>query len=192
MGSHSKKIVAGKPRPGPAPAEADIRRVLDSFRRVVRVLRLASREAEKKVGLSAAQLFVLQKLAEARTLSVSDLAERTHTHQSSVSVVVQRLVDRGLVARKRSRSDARQMALSVTRAGRAILRSAPAAAQDQLIAALAAMGQPRVHRLAGALQDLLQRLGIDVAEPATMLFEDDADGPASARRARLTARPRKD
>jgi DNA-binding MarR family transcriptional regulator len=153
--------------------DTNVRNVLDAIRQIVRVLRLASRDAEKHVGLSAAQLFVLQKLAEDRALSVNELAVRTHTHQSSVSVVVQRLVDRRLVSRQRSEKDARQLELSVTGAGRAVLKAAPEATQDRLIAALRDMPPAEVGRLSGSLKKLLGRLGIDPAEPASMLFEDE-------------------
>jgi len=129
------------------------------------------------VGLSTAQLFVLQKLAEAGELSVNEVAERTHTHQSSVSVVVQRLVERGLVSRERSRHDARQMQLSATRAGHAILRSAPSPAQDRLIGAMARMTPPHLRQLATSLQRLVDLLGVDKDEPAVMLFEDETDSP---------------
>jgi DNA-binding MarR family transcriptional regulator len=154
-------------------AEAEVRKVLDALRQIVRELRVASRDAEKRVGLSAAQLFVLQKVAEAKALSVNDVAHRTHTHQSSVSVVVRRLAQRGLVSRKRSRDDARQVQISATAAGLALLRSAPAATQDRLIAALRDTPKPAVRQLARALQSFLDRLGIDSADPAGMLFEDE-------------------
>lgn len=86
-------------------AADDVRAVLDAIRHIVRVLRVSSRAAEKHVGLSAAQLFALHTLAEGRTLSVNEVAQRTFTHQSSVSVVVQRLVRRGLVTRNASQQD---------------------------------------------------------------------------------------
>jgi MarR family transcriptional regulator, lower aerobic nicotinate degradation pathway regulator len=159
--------------------DSNVRDVLDSIRRVVRVLRLGSRSAEKQVGLSTAQLFVLQKLAEAE-LSVNEVAERTHTHQSSVSVVVQRLVDRGLVSRRRSRQDGRQMQLSATRAGHAILRLAPSPAQDHLIGAMARMTPPQLRQLANSLHRLVDLLGLDKDEPAAMLFEDESDSPRRA------------
>jgi len=55
----------------------------------VQALRVSSRAAERDVGLSAAQLFVLDRLAGAdQALCVNELAQRTLTHQSSVSVVV--------------------------------------------------------------------------------------------------------
>jgi len=56
-----------------------VRRVLDAVRRIVQVLRVSSRAAEKLVGLSAAQLFVLHRLEETQAISLNELAERTLT-----------------------------------------------------------------------------------------------------------------
>src|SRR5262245_58016101 len=95
--------------PTSANGSDDIRRVLDAIRRVVRVLRVSAVEAERTLGLSAAQLFVLHKLGDGQSVSVNELAERTHTHQSSVSVVAQRLVDGGLVRRQESAADGRRV-----------------------------------------------------------------------------------
>jgi len=74
----------------------DAQLALDSLRRIVRVLREAARLAERRFGLSGAQLFVLHKLAGASPMSLNELARRTHTHQSSVSTVVTRLVEQRL------------------------------------------------------------------------------------------------
>ena len=82
-------------------AAGDVRAVLDGVRRIVQNLRESSRWAEKNLGMSGAQLFVLQKLAESPAQSLNALAALTHTHQSSVSTVVNRLVQRGLVTRTR-------------------------------------------------------------------------------------------
>src|ERR1019366_5949434 len=68
-----------------------IRSVMDALRRVVRDLRLSARDAERSAGISGAQLFVLQSLAEEPASSLNVLADRTLTDQSSVSVVVNRL-----------------------------------------------------------------------------------------------------
>src|SRR5579862_9518824 len=117
-------------------ADPDARSVLDSIRRIVQGLRLYDRKAEKRVGLSGAQVYVLQKLRDGHAISINGLAEKTHTHQSSVSVVVQKLVDRKLVRRAKSKADGRAVELSLTPKGRALLRRAPAAAQDRLVVAL--------------------------------------------------------
>src|SRR5581483_2006993 len=107
--------------------------ILDSFRRIVRALRESSRAAEQRVGLSGAQLFVMLALKREPQLSINELAERTRTHQSTVSVVVSRLVERGLVTRTPSAVDGRKLVLALTAEGRALLKRAPDAAQERLI-----------------------------------------------------------
>ena len=99
--------------------------VLDGVRRIVQALRASSRWAERHVGLSGAQLFVLQKLAETPGISVNELAERTHTHQSSVSVVVSRLAALDLVTRTRSAADGRRVELSLAPRARRVVGRAP-------------------------------------------------------------------
>src|SRR5262245_39980439 len=95
----------------------DVNDVLESIRQIVRSLRVASRASERDVGLSAAQLLVLQQLGSGMALSLNDLAARTQTHQSSTSVVVAKLVSRGLIKRSRAKEDGRQINLVLTPAG---------------------------------------------------------------------------
>ncbi len=153
-------------------ASPHARTVLDAIRRIVRLLRQSAREAERRTGLSAAQLFVLQQLrAAGGALTPGDLAERTLTHQSSVSVVVRRLVEAGLVSRAPSALDRRRVELSLTPAGRAAARRAPELAQERLISAVDQL--PLAHRsgLASGLERLIGQLGISGAAPP-MFFEE--------------------
>jgi MarR family transcriptional regulator, lower aerobic nicotinate degradation pathway regulator len=153
-------------------AEADVQAALDGIRRLVRVLRLSDRQSEREAGVSAAQLFVLQKLAEGPAPSVNDLAERTLTHQSSVSVVVGRLVERGLVVRSPSRQDGRRREPRLTLTGRALLRRSPRPAQLRLIRALRALGPAETRALARLLGRLVAGMGA-ASQPAAMFFEGD-------------------
>ena len=152
----------------------DARRVLDAIRRVVRVLRVSSRAAEKQAGLSGAQLFVLQKLAGAgeERLSINELAERTLTHQSSVSVVVQRLVDRGLVLRAQSPQDGRRVELSLSPLARKLAARWPGAAQERLFSALDKMPAGRLALLASLLTQMVGDMGIGEEVPG-LFFEED-------------------
>jgi len=165
-------------------SDEQVRAVVEGVRRLVRALRESSREAETRVGISGAQLFVLQQLAGAPALSVSDLAERTLTHQSSVSVVVQRLVTAGLVARTPSATDGRRSELRLTARGRNLLRSSPRLAQERFIDAVRALPGARRRQLASCLHDVVARMRLD-GGAATMFFED---GPARSRSRRTNAR----
>src|SRR5919202_5343906 len=107
-----------------ARAAGDTRIVLDAVRRIFQALHESSRWAEKHLGLTGAQLFVLQQLADSPCPSLNELAARTHTHQSSVSTVVARLVERGLVVRGAGESDARRVELRLSSEGRKVIRRA--------------------------------------------------------------------
>jgi DNA-binding MarR family transcriptional regulator len=165
MGTHKKSA-----------ANDEVSAVLDSIRRIVHALRVGSRAAEKMVGLTSAQLFVLYKLADGPTLSLNELADRTRTHQSSVSVVVQRLVDRGLVDRARSGGDARRIELHLTAAARRLLGDAPDTAQQRLIAAIERMTTASRKNLSQMLIHLTDELGSPDSAP--MMFFEESHPPA--------------
>ena len=170
-------------RPAPSRATqrpAEIAAALDGIRRIVQTLRLSARSAEQRLGISGAQLFVLHALAESPARSLNDLAARTFTHQSSVSVVVDRLARRRLVSRERSTEDGRRVTLALTPAGRALLRSAPEVAQIRLIDALRSLPPADRRALARILERMVDAMG--VARAAPLLF-DDAPEPGRARRA---------
>src|SRR5438034_9222473 len=88
-----------------SPRSTAVERSMNAVRSIVRALRINTRAIESKMGISLAQLFVLQQLADRPASSLNDLAERTATHQSSVSVVVRRLVEREYVTRTTSPAD---------------------------------------------------------------------------------------
>src|SRR4051794_4909648 len=113
-----------------------IERSMNAVRSIVRAQRINTRAIELKMGISLAQLFVLQQLAQRPADSLNDLAERTATHQSSVSVVVRRLVERGLVSRTASTTDKRRIEIAVTPAGRELLDGAPTTVSMEMMAAL--------------------------------------------------------
>jgi MarR family transcriptional regulator, lower aerobic nicotinate degradation pathway regulator len=156
---------------------ADMTTVMDSLRALVRALRISTRAVEKEIGISGAQLFVLQQLEDSPARSVNELADRTSTHQSSVSTVVSRLVERGLVKREPSADDARRMEISITDRGRQVVNSAPRTAQMRMLDVLHRMPPERLHDFAAALDTLVREAGFAGA-PVPMFFEDDgsADG----------------
>jgi DNA-binding MarR family transcriptional regulator len=143
---------------------------LDGIRRLDRGLRLAARDVERSTGLSAAQLFVMSNLASAPAASLSELATRTMTDRSSVSVVVDRLVAAKLVERVTSEGDRRRAEVRLTRVGRRRLERAPAPPTDRLLRAIARWESADVRRLGALLRRLNAQLGF--AESG-LLFEAD-------------------
>lgn len=160
-----------------------LKTVLDSLRLIVRDLRLSAREAERAAPITGAQLFVLQQLHDGGTLSLGELAERTMTDQSSVSVVVKKLVSAKLVARKPSRADARRLELSLTPAGKKLLARCPEPTQVRLVAALKRLAPSEAEGLTSGLSALVREMGLESEAPA-MFFEDGSRAVARSRKPR--------
>ncbi|HZS37216.1 MAG TPA: MarR family transcriptional regulator [Polyangia bacterium] len=168
----------------PRAVSTDVNEVLDDLRRIVRVLRASSRDAERRLGVSGAQLFVLRALAGERAVSVNTLAARTRTHQSTVSGVVKRLVERRLVHRALAEQDRRRTELRLTAAGESLLARAPKAGQERLIDGLERMARRARAELAAALHGLVRAMGL-ADEPPGMFFDEE---PAAAKKKTKTKR----
>lgn len=140
------------------PQEQAVAGVLASMRAVVRDLRLAAREAEQRIGIHGAQLTVLQQLAVRPAKSLADLAERTQTDPSSASVVVSRLVDRGLVSRVASPADRRRVEIALTPAGRALVRRAPKQTSSRMAKAASRLPRRDLDALSRGLAAFVREL----------------------------------
>lgn len=169
----------------PPPVDEDVANVVEALRHIVRAVRISSHGAETALGVSGAQLFVLQELASLTAerrggASLSEVAERTLTHQSSVSVVVSRLVASGYVEKGVAAHDARCAELRLTPLGRGLLKRAPQLAHTRMVAALREATRADLRATARVLGDVAQHLGAGPA-PAEMFFEGDGERPANRR-----------
>jgi MarR family transcriptional regulator, organic hydroperoxide resistance regulator len=156
----------------------DAQRVLNAFRNLVKALRVADRAGVKRYGLGSGQIFVLHELSRESPLSVNELAERTATDQSTVSVVVGKLVRKGFVARTRSGADARRAELALTTKGKHVLKKLPPPVQHLLMNAVRRLSADRAGDFAAILEDIVASLGaIDEFPP--LFFQE----PGPKRRA---------
>jgi DNA-binding MarR family transcriptional regulator len=148
---------------------------VDALRRILRALRVSAGTTQATLGISAAQLFVLQALAGGEACSISQLAERTLTDRSSVAAVVDRLAAQSLVQRATARDDRRRAEVRITSGGERLLAGAAPSPTSLVLAALRHLPAEDVRALADSLTELAHAMGLD-ATPATMLFEDGAGG----------------
>ncbi len=147
-------------------------RILNACRRLVNLVHKASISTEKSIGISVAQHFLLQKLTDGKARSVGELANITHTHQSSVSSVVKKLIDKDLVESVVSTEDARRRDVRLSPKGEALLRSAQAPkVQDQLLNAAGRLSQVERNALAELLERYLSEMELGEAPPS-MFLED--------------------
>lgn len=156
----------------PAPID-DAKAILNRIRLFVRALRTLDKQAQSRYGFGAAQLFILHVLKNEDELSLNDLADRTATDQSSVSLAVGKLVADGYVHRETNAKDRRQVRLSLTTKGRALVRRAPPAAQERMIESIGEMTSTERKQLTKLLDKLMGGMGVSTTGRAPMLFLEE-------------------
>jgi DNA-binding MarR family transcriptional regulator len=137
---------------------------LIALRRILRATELFGRNLKQSVGVTAAQLRVLQIIAERGQATAKEISVRMRVSQATVTSLVDKLVREGMVLREKSAQDRRQTNIHVTPKGRLTLNEAP----DPL--------QQRFVRNFDALEDWEQALLVASLERvAAMLDADDLD-----------------
>jgi DNA-binding MarR family transcriptional regulator len=131
------------------------------------VLRLTAATIRRD-GLSRTAAATLSRLATSGAARLTDLASAEGVTQPSMSSLVARLVDQGLVLRAADPHDARAVQLSLTPAGEALVEQRRAERTRRLENALAELPPDDVARIAGAvpaltrLADALRRTSKEV------------------------------
>ncbi len=82
-----------------------------------------------KVDLTPRQFAVLRCVSDNEDLSQTDLVNMTGIDRSTLADIVRRLVERGMLQRKRTKEDARMYAVRLSASGRSALNNAQPAAK---------------------------------------------------------------
>jgi DNA-binding MarR family transcriptional regulator len=154
---------------------SDARAIMDGLRRIVQALRKASTDSTGKSGLTAAQTFLLRTLQAHAGASVNDLATLTRTHQSSVSEVISRLEEKGLVDRRPAAEDRRRVELRLTPAGEALVNQHGRTPQEEMLEAIDTLPPETRKSLAQGLRALAA--AVSPAGETPPLFFEDKDAP---------------
>jgi len=159
----------------------DAKAILNRVRQLVRALRSFEKQAQSRFGFGAAQMFILHVLQHEDDLSLNELADRTATDQSSASLAAGKLVSDGYVRRTPSEEDRRQVRLSLTAKGRALVRRAPPAVQERIMQSVQAMRPSDRAHLMALLDNLMSGLLPADGRPP-MLFQDEHNTPVKVAR----------
>jgi DNA-binding MarR family transcriptional regulator len=138
--------------------------VVKGLRRLFKGIHEYSKAMQRHSGLSAPQAWALTLVEGEAGVSLGTLAERMYAHPSTVSGVVERLVNRGALRRERDPEDRRGIRLSLTPAGRRLLRESPPPVQAGLLRALERMPLRRLRLLSQALEEIVHQAELERVE----------------------------
>jgi len=156
------RTAADAPSPLAGP-RASLGRVLDFMRLLWAVdhgLTRVSRRMERTIGMTGPQRMVVRLVGQHPGISAGDLARTLHVHPSTLTEVLRRLTEHGVLERTQDPADARRALFRLTRkgleldaqrsgTGEARVRVALRSLSDQDLAAAARV----LARLAQALSD---------------------------------------
>jgi DNA-binding MarR family transcriptional regulator len=127
--------------------------------------RRLAREQCQKLGITATQLNVIKLLDEIGELSLSELSRRIAAQNSTVTGIVDRMVQSDLVVREQSADDRRVWRIRLTDHGRALARKISVAPWDLLRGALGALDRKEKDALVAILRKLAAHVSRNLMEP---------------------------
>ena len=134
----------------------EVAEVVNGLRRLFKAIQEYSKRIFKRTGLSGPQVWALTVLEAEPGLSQGELAERLYAHRSTVSGILERLEERGVIRRITDPDDRRGIRLSLTPLGRRILKKSPPPVQIGLRRALERLPNAQLRRFRRTLQSVVQ------------------------------------
>jgi DNA-binding MarR family transcriptional regulator len=104
--------------------------IVISLRRISQAIDTWSRHMLQTYGLTSPQLATLREIMAGKNISTGTLAAALHLSQPTVTGILTRLEQRGLIARERSEDDRRSVLATVTEEGRELASKAPQLLRD--------------------------------------------------------------
>ena len=105
--------------------EASSPQVFKAIRRIVRAIDLRSREVSRKTGLTIPQIVVLQGIKELGEVTTKVLSENADLSSATVVTILDKLEEKELIERYRSKSDRRIVHTKLTRKGSDMVNNLP-------------------------------------------------------------------
>lgn len=103
---------------------------LIALRRIQQRTDQASKRLAQVVGITPSQLMVLQYLQDQGECSAGQIADLTQLKHATITALVDKMVDRNFVSRRKYDDDKRRVWLNLEPAGEAVIRSAPNLLQE--------------------------------------------------------------
>ncbi|MFH1982409.1 MAG: MarR family transcriptional regulator [Pseudomonadota bacterium] len=152
--------------------------VLINLRRIIQSIDLHSRDLMKRFGLTIPQLMILNEIERAHDISASDLARAVSLSQATVTGILERLENRGLITRKRSESDRRRIHVRATDPGRALLDAAPPLMQESFTHQFSMLASWEQHMILAAVERIAVMMNARRIDAAPVLATGPIDPPA--------------
>jgi len=153
----------------PIPADQYELRILKSLRQIIRAVEVHSRKLDHDFQITGPQLACLLVIRDKSPISVTRLAEAVFLSPGTVVGIVDRLEEKGLVERHRSKKDRRLVEIAITDGGIRLSEKAPSPIHGILASALRELPDDEQINIAEALDHLVRLMNAGGIEAAPIL-----------------------
>lgn len=145
-------------------------RILRALRRITRSVALHSRQLAACSHITGPQLVCLRTVMQKGPMTATAISREVHVSPSTVVGILDRLEDKGLIVRERGREDRRIVFITVTEAGKQLVRDTPSPLQQKLADALKALPASERATITSSLERIvgLMESGVGITPPAQM------------------------
>jgi DNA-binding MarR family transcriptional regulator len=137
-----------------------VKEIIYQIRRLLQAQELYTKELNKKYQISSPQLNCLLALHENGPLPPSRIAKYIMVNSSTVTGIIDRLEQKGLVTRVRNSPDRRVITIELTEAGKKLADNAPPPIQQKIIDGLKRLPQGEIEEIIRGLTRLTHMLEV--------------------------------
>ena len=151
--------------------------LLRKLRKILRSINLESKRIEKSFGISIPQLLTLEFLCsfEDYSSTASKIKDHLNLNASTVSGIIHRLEQKGLVIRRSIASDKRSSQVVLTAKGLNLLNDTPKTMQERLTSRLDKLAPQQLSELERNVDLLVELMEIEDLESGSILATQEIE-----------------
>ena len=140
-----------------------------SLRRIIRATDLQSKRILKASGLTIPQVMVLRAIDALGDVTVKRISDAVSLSQATVTTILNRLQDKGLIERVRGQADKRVVNARLTAVGCDVLADAPPLLHEQFIDRFESLADWEKTQILSALQRVATMMDAEHIDAAPLL-----------------------
>ncbi|MCB1753228.1 MAG: MarR family transcriptional regulator [Gammaproteobacteria bacterium] len=154
--------------------------ILIALRRVIRAIDQHSRKLVQSHGLTGPQALVLNEIVRSGSLTGSRLAKNISLSQATVTDIVKRLEQKGLLAKKQDLVDKRKLHLLPTEQGRNLILTSVPLLQESFQQRLSELKEWEQTQLLASLQRIAEMMNAEDLDASPLLTSGALNASAEA------------
>jgi DNA-binding MarR family transcriptional regulator len=148
----------------PETRQARVRDIIYQIRRLMQAGELFNKELNRTYQVSAPQLHCLLALYDYGPLPPSQIARYIMVKSSTVTGIIDRLEQKGLVYRMRNSPDRRVITIQLTEEGKELAQNAPPPIQQKIVDGLKKLPEEEINQTILSLSKLTRMLDVQDLE----------------------------